>query len=255
MGDNPVSPAMQEMASFTKMAKALKGDPNGIGYLAMGDAEGVKSLQLTVDGEVKVQLDQYSVACDDYPLTNTISLNHYSDKDPNGEISDFIREVRSPRSEYLIGNLGYVTVRVRVLLPTVIPPLPEEQRFLLYNALRVNRTIRFAVGSEDLDPVESTKLDSLATYLRRLGVNADMLLHLGFSDDSGDPERNLTVSTRLAEAVAAALQERAVTPGQVVGLGAIMPLSSDAVPGGRKRNRRVETWIRPVGFRDTDLMR
>ena len=85
----------------------------------------------------------------------------------------------------------------------------------------------------------------MSLYLRRLAVRGDKLIHIAFSDDSGDEARNMQVSQQLGTIVANALQERRVVPGDVVALGAALPLASDTTAVGRGINRRVETWIRP----------
>jgi outer membrane protein OmpA-like peptidoglycan-associated protein len=78
-----------------------------------------------------------------------------------------------------------------------------------------------------------------------LQVRGDHLVHIAFSEGSGDPAADEQSSRQLGEIVAAELRRRLVAPGDVVALGAQRPLVEDDTPVGRGINRRVETWIRP----------
>jgi outer membrane protein OmpA-like peptidoglycan-associated protein len=64
----------------------------------------------------------------------------------------------------------------------------------------------------------------------------------GHTDSRGSDEYNDALSERRADAVAAALVRRGVSPDSVtsVGRGKAYPVASNATPEGRQQNRRVE---------------
>ena len=64
----------------------------------------------------------------------------------------------------------------------------------------------------------------------------------GYTDSSGNPARNVALSRDRAEAVRAALIQDGVDPERLVakGFGSADPIASNATPGGRAKNRRIE---------------
>jgi OmpA family len=83
-------------------------------------------------------------------------------------------------------------------------------------------------------------LDDIATALKNF---PDLHVRIvGHTDSTGDPEHNVHLSLDRALAIEAALVERGVDPQRLVtaGLGESRPITSNATPEGRARNRRVE---------------
>jgi outer membrane protein OmpA-like peptidoglycan-associated protein len=132
-----------------------------------------------------------------------------------------------------------------LLVPSWPESIPADYRDAVHNGLRVSLTIHFPPDTTEVDAAASRELDVLAYYLRLLKVNAEKLRHIGFSEDTGDPRENARISQQLADIVADELRHRKVYAGEVLAFGAALPLASDAIPSGRRRNRRVETWILP----------
>jgi OOP family OmpA-OmpF porin len=67
----------------------------------------------------------------------------------------------------------------------------------------------------------------------------------GYTDSSGNPELNLALSQRRAEAVREALIKAGAEPDMLVakGFGSADPIASNDTPEGRMRNRRIEYHI------------
>ncbi len=70
----------------------------------------------------------------------------------------------------------------------------------------------------------------------------------GFTDSTGDPGTNQVLSQERAEKVKEELVTRGVEPDRikVQGKGASDPITSNATPGGRERNRRIEVVLEKV---------
>jgi outer membrane protein OmpA-like peptidoglycan-associated protein len=104
----------------------------------------------------------------------------------------------------------------------------------------------FKVGSAELSSGAQSALSSIARVL------ADYRLSLitvhGYTDDSGDPNLNQTLSEKRSLAVARHLVSEGVAPDRilVVGHGAANPLASNAAEDGREENRRVELDVVPL---------
>lgn len=88
---------------------------------------------------------------------------------------------------------------------------------------------------------------SLALLAAYLADNPGARLALvGHTDDTGDLQANIDVSTRRAQAVRTRLIERhGVAPDRVQaqGVGYLAPLTSNVTPEGRELNRRVEAVL------------
>lgn len=244
LGPTPIAPSVRRFPLFADLSKALLADPNGIGYVTFNFATGLKPLNLTEHGRISSRPDPYGLETGDYPLDNLVVLYRLANQS-NDLAASFLRETRTALSQYRLAIAGYSTVDPRLLVPRIDPPLPGEYKAISNNALRVSTTIRFAPGSTALGDVDKLLIDALATYLRNLSVSPDEVIHLCFSEDTGDVARNLAISEQLGQVVTKALRERGAVPGALKPMGAALLLASDAIPAGQRRNRRVETWIRP----------
>lgn len=243
MGAIPSLQSVEEAASFEAMRAVLREDPNAIGYMAV--ANGLKVLRIEVAGHVMASPpDSYHLASGDYPLTQVLRL-YRNPRDGNPNVLDFFRNVVAVQSQIAILSLGFAELGPQLLVPPIEPLQPPSYIDLTRGALRVSSTIHFIDGSEQIDPGAQSDLDELAYYLRFLQVRGDKLLHIAFSEDTGDYPKNTAISERLGAIVAKELERRYVTAGNVVSFGASMPLASNLTSVGRGLNRRVETWIKP----------
>lgn len=98
-----------------------------------------------------------------------------------------------------------------------------------------------------LAPAAADELDAIAEALRRDAGNATVEVY-GFSDDVGNEERNLELSTSRAHAVRDFLVSRGVR-ADAEGRGARDAVDSNASPEGRANNRRIEIVARIRGVR------
>ena len=109
---------------------------------------------------------------------------------------------------------------------------------------RLNLNLRFRAGTSQLDNNTFGDLDRLVELLANPIYQKRDLLLFGFSDSSGAPRQNLTLSKDRAKAVAEQLQIRGIKPSFVDGFGKDMPIASNNTQEGREKNRRVEIWLR-----------
>jgi phosphate transport system substrate-binding protein len=114
---------------------------------------------------------------------------------------------------------------------------------VIAGAERMSVNFRFNTGSNQLDNRALADLDRVTEFLIRTSTNPSKLVFIGFADNVGDPASNIVLSKERANAVAAALRTRGITPGRITGFGSENPVASNATPEGRERNRRVEVWV------------
>ncbi|HVG20344.1 MAG TPA: OmpA family protein [Blastocatellia bacterium] len=106
-------------------------------------------------------------------------------------------------------------------------------------------TVYFNVNSAVLLPEGKQSLDAIAQ--KAMGTKGYVIEIAGFTDSSGNVEKNRALSERRADAVVRYLQEnhdiplrRMITP---FGYGQMKPVADNTTPEGRRQNRRVEVKI------------
>ncbi len=108
--------------------------------------------------------------------------------------------------------------------------------------------VRFATGRA-LDDRRSVVLGELVEKTK--GVNVEVIIVTGHTDNVGSPVLNQRLSQRRAEEVKRELVQRGVDPNRIYteGKGSSQPVADNRTTEGRARNRRVEVEIvgtRPV---------
>jgi outer membrane protein OmpA-like peptidoglycan-associated protein len=109
--------------------------------------------------------------------------------------------------------------------------------------VQMKNDILFDTGS---DGVKAAGVDDLAKMGDILAKYSDDQVRIeGHTDSSGDAGKNQALSERRAQAVKTVLVSRGVQEHQitVVGLGETKPVTDNASPDGRAKNRRVELHI------------
>ncbi|WP_171131957.1 MULTISPECIES: OmpA family protein [unclassified Ruegeria] len=130
----------------------------------------------------------------------------------------------------------------------VIEETVDGSQGLLADLIRDGHVIladlHFPTGEFSLGEGPFKSLELLSNYL---SDNPDVRLALvGHTDDTGDLQANITVSTERAQAVRTRLIETYGIDGNRVearGAGYLAPITSNATPEGRDTNRRVEAVL------------
>lgn len=112
-----------------------------------------------------------------------------------------------------------------------------------YLTVRLNREFLFDVGSAEVKPAAKEELRAFSAYLRDANYNyADLR---GFADSTGAADMNEELSARRAESIRRELTEGGLDPAtlQTTAYGENYPVSTNATPSGRAKNRRVEVVV------------
>lgn len=99
---------------------------------------------------------------------------------------------------------------------------------------------QFASGSRQLPSNMLATLDALAEIA--IDCPEAIITVSGHTDDSGAEPSNLALSQARAESVVAYLVDRGLDPARVSarGMGSAQPISDNADPAARRKNRRIE---------------
>src|SRR5262249_52144238 len=102
-----------------------------------------------------------------------------------------------------------------------------------------NLELRFDTGSTKLRPESQQRLNNLADTLKKY---PDVHMKVaGYTDNVGNPDKNVELSRQRANTVMAILVRKGVPEAQVTaeGYGEEHPIAENATPQGRAKNRRV----------------
>ena len=99
--------------------------------------------------------------------------------------------------------------------------------------------LNFATGSATILPESQQQLDNIAEVLKAY-PNVTVKVG-GYTDKTGNPRANLSLSQSRAESVRTALIGKGVAARRMVaeGYGDKHPVADNATPDGRARNRRI----------------
>jgi outer membrane protein OmpA-like peptidoglycan-associated protein len=108
--------------------------------------------------------------------------------------------------------------------------------------------VLFVSGEGELLPASFPELDSLRDHLT---MHPELKIEIaGHTDNVGDEQSNIKLSTQRAEAVANYLIMKGIDSTRIAfrGYGSTMPVATNNTPEGRQQNRRVEfVLIAPSG--------
>lgn len=106
--------------------------------------------------------------------------------------------------------------------------------------------ITFATNSADISSSFYPSLSNLANSIRQ--YNQSNIEVLGYTDNTGSYQNNVSLSQRRAQSVVNYLISQGVDPSRASarGLGPENPIASNATESGRAQNRRVEIKLTPT---------
>jgi phosphate transport system substrate-binding protein len=238
--------------TYAATRDAVERDPNAIGLVPVNLIDqGGASLSATVQ-PIRFRLgdrytampDEYGIATEDYPLVFPILLYRVPDRD-DPEVDTFFQLAVSVSARVIDMFDGLTSVEPQLLVPRYDATLPPAYAEIVRNALRISTTVRFEAGTTNINSRTKHSFDSLAAFLRRLDISPERLRHLVFSEDTGDGDKNVEISRGLGAVFQRELRARNVRVGEIVPLGATLPLAASDSDAGQWLNRRVETWVMP----------
>lgn len=180
------------------------------------------------------------------------------------EAEQVVRELKDPElSQLVTAELQVARAKVEVArkdeaLRQTSEALDQNQKLLaefrkgLFDASETNEGIvvklsdnasnlYFEPGSADLTPATRTMVAKVADILNQRDVSARTVKIKGYTDSTGKPDQNLTLSRQRAWNVEQALLEHGVRRERLTvdGFGATHPIAPNDTAEGRAKNRRV----------------
>jgi len=251
--------------SLVSLSDALTNDAFGLGVVDFGTVRNNVSLALRGECGIMQSPDRFGIQSGDYPLTRVLSLVTRKERLPVFA-REFLAWLEKPQAQRSVADLGFVD-----LMPEQQPLSRQQHRLSnailnaaddvtladlkrlvtrLRGARRLALTIRFSGNSTALDPRSTRAVNLVAQMMEAGDFDGRELIFAGFSDSEGSAKGNLEISKKRAAQALALVRKKArrAAAGAVrlspIGFGEISPLACNDSDSGRRRNRRVEIWVR-----------
>jgi phosphate transport system substrate-binding protein len=242
LGKLPYAEGARRVASLQEMNDAVAADPDGIGFLTLPFVRGTRAVPIAEGDDPPLVPTAFTVATEDYPLTHRLYF-YAPPASANPHVHRFLQFVLGPEGQEIVRRSGYVELSVAAERREARPLAPPEYAEATRAARRLTSTFRFEPSSSELDARALADVERVTRWLVDGRVDPRTVRILGFADSQGDRTRNRQLSLARAALVAKAFAQRGIQVGAVHGLGAEVPVASNATEDGRRRNRRVEVWI------------
>jgi len=232
-------------------ATSVKSHKKGLGLFRRGQEYAVTSLVrgLVVEaeglGNEKGQLIAEKVRFSEADLKTALTVEsrvtqvEEANKKLSGQVAEVEMAAKDARSDAAKANEGVTAANKRIDTTNErISRLDEFDK-------QAEVTVYFAVNSYLISAEDKAALDALVQ--KALSGKGYLIEVAGFADSTGDPEKNIMLSQRRADAVTKYLaiignipMRRIITP---MGYGASRGAANNDTAEGRKQNRRVEVSL------------
>ena len=251
LGKRPLTPAARRYESNTELSKAVTADPGAVGFTGLPYILRSKAVAVTDGNTRPVPANSFTVASEDYPLTRRLHL--YTPAFPDNQYTRFFIDFAlSPEGQAIVRQIEFVDMDIKTW-PLRIEPDRQTQndnvfqqyRQAVTNAERVSMNFRFQEGKTEIDNRSIRDVQRLAMFLKKPENRGKTVILAGFADSVGDYGVNYRIALERARKAARELTLRRVENEIVaVSAGEEAPVASNSTENGRRKNRRVEIWIR-----------
>jgi phosphate transport system substrate-binding protein len=241
LGNRSLASSAKRFEDSRELVSAVAKDRNGIGFVGLPYAVGVKVLAVFDKGATPLVPNTMTVRTEAYPLSRR--LYFYLPGNAKPEARDFVRFALSPQGQDVVEKNGFVGQKVDVVKEQAPANAPKGYVDLMPSADRLSVDFRFRTGSSELDSKAVDDVKRVAAAMSSQYSGRGVML-VGFADSTGNRSANLKLSKDRAQSVAAQMERQGVTTVSVTGFGQDLPVADNATPEGREKNRRVEIWLR-----------
>jgi phosphate transport system substrate-binding protein len=249
---NASVPLTRQMADSSLIVDAVIRSENAIGYVSSPMVRTAKALAISDGSGPALHPTSLSIVTEEYPICRRLML--YDWDAPGSLRNAFVQYVVYKPGQTLVAQTPFVELTPKIF-PTVPPHNgPHEYKELATKYSRIGLSFHFS--SEQIDPSADadSQLDNLArvnvlrlrTFLSQHSRTGNDILLLGFADQSETATVGQNLAKMRAEVVATSLRAIGViVPAENIrDFGADLPVASNQTAEGRRRNRRVEVWVR-----------
>jgi phosphate transport system substrate-binding protein len=252
-------------ASDADLAAKIAGDPNGIGFASFAQKQLARPVAIRDSCGLTHAPSEFGVKAREYPLARNLYL--YTGRSANEHVAGLVDFALSPAADIRLEELGFLDRSISSapyedfhdLVAHALEAAPNDFDIDLMRQLqkdlgagkRLSVMVRFEKRSEHPDDESLAALGRVAAHLGQQTLDGRKLVVAGFSDTSGQFDRNRDLSYKRAAGVRDLLVPSLsgmMKPEdiEVRGYGELMPVACNDSEAGREKNRRVEIWLVPT---------
>ena len=227
------------------LSAAVAKDESGIGFVGLPYVNACKAVAVQDGDAAPLAPSTFSVATEDYAFSRRLYL-YTAEHIQQQQAAQFVDYALSDAGQKIVGDTGFVPLSVDASTPPNLPGnAPPDYVKAIQNARRLSFDFRFRTGTSVLDGKATADIERLGRYLKANTTKPDIIVLFGFADNHGPEAENLELSRQRARAVADELRQRSgINPSSSEGFGSVLPVAPNDTEEGRKKNRRVEVWLR-----------
>ena len=240
-----------------ELVRDLANDPCGIGFVGLPYVDStVKLLAVQAGNDTRpLAATRLTVKSLDYPLSRL--LYFYAPAERSTLANEFLTYAMTNEGQAVADAVGLVgqgksieldkkeakNLKEALLADSNVPP--EYKAWIAgHSREEISTNIRFESGKLEPDINSTINLQRLARYISGLSQYPSEILLIGFADNVGNDDGNLSLSRSRAEAVASVLEKLGMQNIRCEALGEAMPVADNSTEEGRSSNRRVEIWLK-----------
>jgi phosphate transport system substrate-binding protein len=240
----PLAASARRYESSDELVAAVMKDRDAIGFVGLDAVGSTRALAIADAVTRALPPKRMDIATEDYALSRRLYL--YAPELQSEHVRDFIEFAEGPSGQALAERIGFVGQQLRAESVPLPPGMPDEYRLLTDGARRVSVNFRFDSGLTYLDGKALRDLKRLTDFLGDGSTRGHEVTLIGFSDArEASPIDAIMLSNERADYIAQEMLRVGLPVRRVRGMADASPVASNETEAGRRRNRRVEVWIKP----------
>lgn len=259
-----LAPTLKELEANVEISDSVAADSSAIGYVPFAFERNAQSLSIATSCGITTSASVFDVKTEEYPLARRLYL--YTTNRPIPEHAEGLLDYAlSKEASKHVNDVGFIDLSVsnrhfnqQTLRLATALNVPEQdfnaqlmRDFVVNfgNHERLSKTFRFKPGSANLENLSQQQLQQFVEEMSAGKLSNKSIRLVGFADSVGNFELNRDLSLKRGESVKAAILNASggtLDPSriEVHGYGELMPVGCNTDDEGRKKNRRVEVWVK-----------
>jgi phosphate transport system substrate-binding protein len=247
-----VVPRERQFADSGLIVDEVLHSTNAIGYVSLRLVRGAKTIAISDGSGPALLPTQLSIVTEDYPICRRLIL--YDWDVPGSLTNAFVRFVVYKPGQTLVTQTPFLELTPKILPASAPRNAPHAYKEIAAKYSRIGLSFHFS--NQRIDPAADadSQLDNLArvnvlrlrTFLSQRNRTGNDILLLGFADGSESGILGQKLARMRAETVATSLRAIGViVPSENIRcFDGDVPVASNDTVEGRRKNRRVEVWVR-----------
>ena len=249
MGDKKISESAQQFAKSGELVAALGNDVSGISFVSytLINKGNIRALPVSIaSGMPGIVPNALTIQSEKYPLCRRLYL--YSNHSPNPLTAKLVEYIESKDGQNIVNEIGFVNLNININNNTENPLIqpndpPEYDNVVNSSSKKITTEFRFELGKENLDSRGVADILRMSQYIGQPENRSKKVILIGFTDNTGNPSKNLKLSNDRAKTVRVLLEASGIKVQKIMGFGSARPVRGNATPEDRANNHRVEVWL------------